>query len=815
MIKFHFRGEMKKILVILLMLSGIINSQSTWQSLDPPGGGGINGLICLTDSFFITGTQSGQIYKTTNGGELWYSVYDAENIGGNKFFTFFMQSDNGNILASLFGRGIILSEDKGETWQFVTPIHGENVCKSSDGRIFYNEWSNQERLFCSSDNGYNWGEIPKPGVSGRLSFAVLDTVIYYYIGNEFGYSSDYGETWHFISSNSQMPSKMTQMLLLDINSFYLTNGSAVYKSTDTGITWFNMSAGIPTSYNYIRGIYYYKNELFAFCDQGIFKFSIQSNSWHQIFEKREYHVSTLYGTTESLFCGNQEGIWKFESGVWKRKNKGIRFTRPKKIEYSNEGYLFLNSKSYFSSYDMESKSWQILNDSIYYQGVVDFEIKGSTLMLQDNNLDFYFSQNNGNTWQKTGNRETPVDLILSEINDNAYIAPSGMGPVMPGYGFFKSVDHGANWTWHSHRPDPGTDQFNNLYNMGNDLLLAGIYDYNINEHLGAFMIDANHHTIWTPIPVGLPEIYSYVYSGDNYFLPYAGNQGGIYKLNLRAKKWFPVAVEMTVTTEIRFTSSNAMVFLNNGAIFYLDENENRVLLSEELEFPIKDFVLDKDDLIYALDVRGGVHVNDNPIQFNPLPKSPKLLFPENDFVTENDTIIFLWQKATPAIEKYILQISNTPNFSYLTEYVTEFDTTIKIVVNTDSVSFWRVRSVNFADTSDFSEVRSFTVIPPLGVEQPTGEDIVYSFKLEQNYPNPFNPSTKISYSLDRPGETMLKIYNSIGELVLYENLGIKEQGEYSYNFNGELFPSGVYFYELAHSNGGNVRNIFNKMVLLK
>ena len=64
--------------------------------------------------------------------------------------------------------------------------------------------------------------------------------------------------------------------------------------------------------------------------------------------------------------------------------------------------------------------------------------------------------------------------------------------------------------------------------------------------------------------------------------------------------------------------------------------------------------------------------------------------------------------------------------------------------------------------------------------------------LKQNYPNPFNPSTTISFTLPESGNVSLKIFNTLGEEVATFINGYTEAGIYSYNFNAENMPSGIY-----------------------
>jgi hypothetical protein len=71
------------------------------------------------------------------------------------------------------------------------------------------------------------------------------------------------------------------------------------------------------------------------------------------------------------------------------------------------------------------------------------------------------------------------------------------------------------------------------------------------------------------------------------------------------------------------------------------------------------------------------------------------------------------------------------------------------------------------------------------------------FVLHQNYPNPFNPATKIEFTLENAGFTVLKIYDMLGREVaalVNENL---LPGSYKTTFDASGLPTGVYVYRLT------------------
>ena len=80
--------------------------------------------------------------------------------------------------------------------------------------------------------------------------------------------------------------------------------------------------------------------------------------------------------------------------------------------------------------------------------------------------------------------------------------------------------------------------------------------------------------------------------------------------------------------------------------------------------------------------------------------------------------------------------------------------------------------------------------------------ILSDYKLHQNYPNPFNSSTIIRFSLIKPGNINLKIYDIKGKEILNIANGFKQAGEYKerLSFENLTFSSGVYFYSLFVNN---------------
>jgi photosystem II stability/assembly factor-like uncharacterized protein len=98
---------------------------------------------------------------------------------------------------------------------------------------------------------------------------------------------------------------------------------------------------------------------------------------------------------------------------------------------------------------------------------------------------------------------------------------------------------------------------------------------------------------------------------------------------------------------------------------------------------------------------------------------------------------------------------------------------------------------------------------PIGIKGISS--IIHEFKLEQNYPNPFNPSTTINFSIPAACHAELIVYDVLGREVEILLKGEMKAGSYGILWNGNNYPSGVYFYKLRAGTYETSR----KMVLVK
>ncbi len=97
-----------------------------------------------------------------------------------------------------------------------------------------------------------------------------------------------------------------------------------------------------------------------------------------------------------------------------------------------------------------------------------------------------------------------------------------------------------------------------------------------------------------------------------------------------------------------------------------------------------------------------------------------------------------------------------------------------------------------------------------GIER-IGEGGMPDFQLHPAYPNPFNAAVTIEFSLPRPEQVGLGIYNVRGELVEELLQGVLQAGRYRHRWTAAGRPSGLYIYRLRA--GAEVRT--GRVLLLR
>lgn len=154
-----------------------------------------------------------------------------------------------------------------------------------------------------------------------------------------------------------------------------------------------------------------------------------------------------------------------------------------------------------------------------------------------------------------------------------------------------------------------------------------------------------------------------------------------------------------------------------------------------------------------------------------------------------------------------IEISHAADFdlvmgnAFVSDYVTNGTTTTMILVAPEGELFtatgsFQIEDVIAATTEGYIEV---------------GFNTPVEFSLSAAYPNPFNPTTTLNLNLPTDGNTVVKVYNVVGQVIETLIDGNMTAGYHSITWNAANVPSGMYM--IRAEAGSDVTT--QKVMLLK
>ncbi|EAR00564.1 WD40/YVTN/BNR-like repeat-containing protein [Maribacter sp. HTCC2170] len=283
-----------------------------WRMVGPFRGGraGTVAGVANNPNLYYMGTAGGGVWKTTDAGSTWSCISDGY-FGGSIGAITVSESDpniiyvgegeqtlRGNVSS---GNGLWKSMDAGETWQFIGLKNSEHIARirihPTNPNLVYvaaigNLWKPNETrgVYRSKDGGQNWEKILFESDKAGAGDLILDPNNPRII---------YASTWEMKRNGYRMDSGGP--------------GSKMYKSTDGGGTWVDISKyqGLPKGPWGIVGIAVSpmdSNRIWALIeakDGGLFRSDDAGKTWKKINEnralrQRAWYYTRIYADTQNV-----------------------------------------------------------------------------------------------------------------------------------------------------------------------------------------------------------------------------------------------------------------------------------------------------------------------------------------------------------------------------------------------------------------------------------------------------------------------------------------------------------------------------------
>jgi len=315
-----------------------------------PFRGGRSAAVCgVTDNpdLYYMGATGGGVWKTEDAGKSWKNISDGY-FGGSIGAVEVAPSDpniiyvgggektvRGNVS---YGYGIWKSVDAGETWEYKALKEGQNIPrirvhpKNPDivyaavlGHVF---GPNKERgVYRSKDGGDNWEQV----LFVNKDAGAVDLII-----DPFNPLVLYASTWRMRRTAYSLESG--------------GEGSGLWKSTDGGDTWVNISSneGLPEGTLGIIGVTASpakRNRLWAIVENkngGVFRSDDAGKTWEKTntdrnLRQRAWYYSRIYADTK-----NPEQVYVLNVQFWVSKDGGKSFNSINSTPHGDHHDLWIN-----------------------------------------------------------------------------------------------------------------------------------------------------------------------------------------------------------------------------------------------------------------------------------------------------------------------------------------------------------------------------------------------------------------------------------------------------------------------------------------
>lgn len=709
---------------------------------------------------------------------------------------YFTIDSSGNFYSSSLNTGLLISKDKGKSWQSLDVGKNETIKKvavNSRGYIFvHTRFSYLTRLYRSKNNGQTWDTLKIQSAGKNFEyfnfFIEPDDKIFTLFGSHLYLSNDDGDTWipqTFIQDLDTRGFEIIDNTYFAFGMYYGTRETGIiFASSDSGKTW--RQAVIKKNAAPTYNVPFFKT----------------SNG--QIITSA---VIVLNGkiTIPYLYVTSNFG----ES--WDSVRTPILFTGFCEDRKGNILAHGLYDPGFYRSSD-DGHSWEMVEAELYSSQISNIKKDADgTLYAISGEPGFstvIYSNDNGKIWTELTGGLPELNVMELRIVEPAIIETFSRD------GFFRSTDFGSNWRT--------LNKNLNKYDLARYFLLSDTL---------IFTYDNGWSNIeFPPRAFGL---FKYIWSLNKWVRVTSGasitdmardSRDTLYML--RSKEWpeaeamftssdyglhwykktppdftisSPIAIEINSKDEIFIINKQSELFKSSdygksyekmsvGTSLFLSLriNNNGVIFSV-----LKD-TLQNEQALYRSSDDG---ITWTPVKANGFPKNPVY----KTYFDSYDRMFVITQKQI-SLSSYSYALYFSPDNG---------DTWTNITGNLDSLAITSVTEADGRVYAGTSEKGIFMLEDSFLTVKESRKPISYS--LNQNYPNPFNSSTVISYSIPSSSNVELKIYDILGREVATLINVFQSAGSYNISFDAGSLSTGIYFYRITAGRFSDVK----KFILLK
>lgn len=669
---------------------------------------------------------------------------------------------------------------------------------SGNGETIYT--ARYDGIFSTTNDGMSWQKMPEGNVANVAAIEIAPNGVLYVGKNSGGlwWSANNGISWNFnpihVAPHSGTWASVITLGTNSTSHIFIQNE----KSLNGGVTFnphFQVSNQFARDYEFGAG-----NLMYAATNVGVYSSTNGGNSWDNIgitLPNANTVVKLGINASGDIFAGTgTNGIFYSSNGgsSWEARNTGLGDLNITAIESDNSGKIYAGTKNGLFASINNGQSWSPINNGIPHPWIQSIHIKADNrIFVGTQRRGVYFSNDGGQNWveRNTGIRLHNITALEFKQSNQIFLGSA--------YGLYYSPDGGVNWEDRS-----GAIPGGNVYSMGkgsDGSIYAGTSGFGVYK-------TTNDGISWNEKNNGLPpnsRVKDIIQLPDNNLVLlkegvstfdtlklYKSTNGGdlwseIYRLDepLLSPAFGADGQGNIYMAGMTIFIEGLLIRSTNGGASFEELNTGSTIKFDYFTTTGNNLFSITYDKIYKSTNQGS--------NWEQLPLGPWGNNRVGPLRVSNDGDLFLNGGSN-------IYISENGGQSWSTS-------------NSGLSSPLGFRDFVF-DENAFAYIFTyeegvFKSDSPTNIMVNPG--IPNKFSLAQNYPNPFNPVTQIKFDLPQSSIVKLTIYDISGKEAARLVNGTLQAGSYSYSFNAEGFPSGIYFYRLDADDYGETK----KMMLVK
>jgi photosystem II stability/assembly factor-like uncharacterized protein/transposase-like protein len=633
--------------------------------------------LAVSGSNIFAGIGSG-VFLSTNNGTSWTAVNSG--LPTNSSINCLAVSGS-NIFAGT-GSGVFLSTNNGTSWTAVNSgltntavedldVSGSNIFAATSGG----------GVFLSTNNGTSWAAV-NSGLSPYglyvNSLAVNGSNIFAgTFGSGVFLSNNNGTSWT-AAVNSGLTCDTVFCFAVSGSNIFAGTASGVFLSTNNGTSWTAVKSGLPTN-SFIRSLAVSgTGEIFAGAGgAGVFLSTNNGTSWTAVNSglSNGFVQALAVSSTGGIFAGTSGGgvLLSTNNGAsWNPVNTGLMHSYASVISLAISGpnlFAATNKSGVFLSADAGA-NWTPVNMGLPITLVNSFAVSGPNLFAATGG-GVFLSTNNGTSWSAVISGMTNTDVSSLVISASNLFAATGSG-------IFLSTNNGTSWN--PANTGLPNRRINSLAVSGTNLLAGTNF---AGTNVPTLFLSTNNGANWAPdsikYTVGtytstvFTDINSFAVNGPNLFV---ATGSGVFLSTNNGTSWNPVNTGLAANISI-----SSLAFSETGLFAGTGSGIWRRPLSEMIPVPV--------------------------------PAVPTLATPSNSAINQPLATSLTWNSVTGS-STYRVQLSTSFTFANTVVDDSTVASALKAIgpLSTSTTYYWRVNAKNSGGTSAWSDIWSFSTVPP-------------------------------------------------------------------------------------------------------